>query len=176
MVRHCLVLGGARSGKTSFAERLTLRNGTTPAYLVTTAHIDGEMRDRIAAHQVGDMRYTVVEEPIELCHALIKASKTHDVIFVDCVTLWISNMLKQNNDVANSVSELCATLVELKETKVILVSDEVGQGLMPDNAMARTFRDLSGSAHQRLAEVCEDVYFVVAGMPMTIKGRPAGLS
>ncbi|MBJ6988307.1 bifunctional adenosylcobinamide kinase/adenosylcobinamide-phosphate guanylyltransferase [Devosia sp. MC532] len=176
MERHCLVLGGARSGKTGFAERLTLRNGTTPAYLVTTAQRDSDMRERIAAHQLGGMRYTVIEEPIELCHALIKASKNHDVIFVDCVTLWISNMLKLNNDVANAVSELCATLVELKGTKVILVSDEVGQGVEPDTAMARTFRDLAGSAHQRLAEVCEDVYFVVAGMPMTIKGKPAGLS
>lgn len=176
MVRHCLVLGGARSGKTSFAERLTLRNGSAPAYLVTSAQLDSEMIDRVAAHQLGLMDYAVILEPIELCHAMIKAAKSHDVILVDCVTRWISNMLEENNDVANAVSELCATLVELADTKVILVSNEVGQGLLPSTAMERTFRDLSGSAHQRLAEVCEDVYFVVAGMPMTIKGNPAGLS
>lgn len=176
MVRHCLVLGGARSGKTSFAERVTLRNGGTPAYLVTANHLDSEMSERAASHHVRGMEFTLVQEPIELCHGIIKAAKGHDVILVDCVTMWIANMLKHNNDVANAVSELCATLVELKDTKVILVSNEVGQGIIPDNAMARTFRDLSGSAHQRLAEICDDVYFVVAGMPMTIKGIPATLN
>jgi adenosylcobinamide kinase/adenosylcobinamide-phosphate guanylyltransferase len=171
MTRHCLVLGGARSGKTSFAERLALRAGSHPAYLATANMLDEEMRDRVRSHQAGrGERFATIEEPTELSHAILKAGTEHDVILVDCLTLWITNLLMANEDVATAVSELCATLVEFKSAKVILVSNEVGLGIVPDNAMARTFRDLAGSAHQRLAEICDDVYFVAAGLPLTMKG------
>ncbi|WP_407931777.1 bifunctional adenosylcobinamide kinase/adenosylcobinamide-phosphate guanylyltransferase [Devosia sediminis] len=171
MTRHCLVLGGARSGKTSFAERLALRAGSRPAYLATANMLDDEMRDRVRSHQAGrGERFTTIEEPVELSHMIIKAGATHDVILVDCLTLWITNLLIASEDVATAVSELCATLTEFKAAKVILVSNEVGLGIVPDNAMARTFRDLAGSAHQRLGEICDDVYFVAAGLPLTMKG------
>ena len=175
MTRHVLVLGGARSGKTAFSETLALRSGARPAYLATAEALDGEMRDRVASHKAvrGD-RFVTIEEPIALSDTLIKASANHDVILVDCLTLWITNLLVANEDVARHVSELGATLVQLKTAKVILVSNEVGQGIVPDNAMARTFRDLAGSAHQRLAEICDDVYFVVAGLPMVLKGEAPG--
>jgi adenosylcobinamide kinase/adenosylcobinamide-phosphate guanylyltransferase len=171
MTRHCLVLGGARSGKTAFAERLALHAGSRPAYLATAEILDGEMKARVSSHQAirGD-RFTTIEEPTELSRAIIKAGTSHDVILVDCLTLWITNLLVANADVATAVSELCATLVEFRDAKVILVSNEVGLGIVPDNAMARTFRDLAGSAHQRLGEICEDVYFVAAGLPLTLKG------
>ena len=171
MTRHCLVLGGARSGKTAFAERLALHAGSRPAYLATAEILDGEMKERVSSHQAirGD-RFTTIEEPTELSHAILKAGASHDVILVDCLTLWITNLLIANEDVATAVSELCATLVEFRDAKVILVSNEVGLGIVPDNAMARTFRDLAGSAHQRLGEICEDVYFVAAGLPLTLKG------
>jgi adenosylcobinamide kinase/adenosylcobinamide-phosphate guanylyltransferase len=80
-------------------------------------------------------------------------------------------MLMAGEEVAGAVEELAATLVQVKRTKIVLVSNEVGLGIVPDNAMARTFRDLAGSAHQRLAEICDDVYFVVAGLPMVLKGE-----
>ncbi|WP_449396972.1 bifunctional adenosylcobinamide kinase/adenosylcobinamide-phosphate guanylyltransferase [Devosia riboflavina] len=96
----------------------------------------------------------------------------NDVILVDCITLWITNLLIASEDVSRAVGELCATLVEFRDAKVILVTHEVGLGIVPENAMARTFRDLAGSAHQRLAEVCDDVYFVAAGLPFTLKGEP----
>jgi adenosylcobinamide kinase/adenosylcobinamide-phosphate guanylyltransferase len=175
MTRHVLVLGGTRSGKTAFAERLAIRNGSKPAYLATAEALDAEMRDRVASHKAGRVeQFTTIEEPVALSDALLKAAASHDVILVDCLTLWITNLLMANEDVAKHVSELGATLVQLKSAKVILVSNEVGHGIVPDNAMARTFRDLTGAAHQRLAEICDDVYFVVAGLPMTLKGETPG--
>jgi adenosylcobinamide kinase/adenosylcobinamide-phosphate guanylyltransferase len=96
------------------------------------------------------------------------------VILVDGLTLWITNLLMAEEDVSKHVSELGATLVQLKTAKIVLVSNEVGLGIVPDNAMARTFRDLAGAAHQRLAEICDDVYFVTAGLPMTLKGQQPG--
>lgn len=171
MTRHCLVLGGARSGKTAFAERLALHGGARPAYLATAHTLDGEMRDRVASHKASrGERFTTIEEPTALSEAIRAAGARHDVILVDCLTLWITNLLIANEDVSTAVSELCATLVEFRSAKVILVSNEVGLGIVPDNAMARTFRDLAGSAHQRLAEICDDVYFVAAGLPLTMKG------
>lgn len=172
MTRHVLVLGGARSGKTALAERLAIRAGSRPAYLATAEALDGEMRDRVATHQASrGQSFATIEEPLALSDALLKASASHDVILVDCLTLWITNLLMANADVARHVSELGATLVEIRSAKIILVSNEVGMGIVPDNAMARTFRDLAGAAHQRLAEICDDVYFVVAGLPMTLKGE-----
>jgi adenosylcobinamide kinase / adenosylcobinamide-phosphate guanylyltransferase len=172
MTRHVLVLGGARSGKTSFAERLSIRSGSKPAYLATAEALDGEMRDRVESHQRGRAgRFQTIEEPLALSDAIIKASANHDVILVDCLTLWITNLLVAGEQVAGAVEELGATLVQLKRAKIVLVSNEVGMGIVPDNAMARTFRDLAGSAHQRLAEICDDVYFVAAGLPMTLKGE-----
>lgn len=171
--QHILVLGGARSGKTSFAERLAIRLGQTPAYLATAETLDGEMRERVATHQrQRSTLFTTIEEPIALVDALVAASKNHDVILVDCLTLWISNLLGAGANVAAEVEQLVATLAQIKSSRIILVSNEVGLGIVPDNPLARSFRDLAGTAHQRLAETCADVYFVIAGLPMTLKGRP----
>lgn len=172
MTRHVLVLGGARSGKTAFTESLAMRSGSRPAYLATAEALDAEMRERVASHRaIRGERFTTIEEPVAVSDALVKAAKHHDVILVDCLTLWITNLLVANEDVSQHVSELGATLVQVKTAKIILVSNEVGLGIVPDNAMARTFRDLAGSAHQRLAQICDDVYFIVAGLPMTLKGE-----
>ncbi|MBN9304538.1 MAG: bifunctional adenosylcobinamide kinase/adenosylcobinamide-phosphate guanylyltransferase [Devosia sp. 67-54] len=168
---HVLVLGGARSGKTGFAERLAMRSGERPLYLATAQALDAEMVERVRLHQQQrHKRFSTLEEPIALATALKAAAKTHDVILVDCLTLWISNLLGANRNVAQAVDELIATLRQASSARVILVSNEVGLGIVPDNAMARTFRDLAGAAHQRLAEICAEVHFVVAGLPMTLKG------
>ncbi len=171
MGRHVLVLGGARSGKTGFAERLALRAGKRPAYLATAEALDPEMRDRVESHQRGRAgRFTTIEEPLALSGALIGAAATHDVILVDCLTLWISNLLGAGEDVALAVEGLSATVARIEHAKIILVSNEVGLGIVPDNPLARMFRDLAGSTHQRLAEICDEAYFVVAGLPITLKG------
>lgn len=168
---HVLVLGGARSGKTGFGERLAMRLGESPVYLATAEALDGEMRDRVRTHQQQRQgRFETIEEPLDLSGALLRAVRDHDVVLVDCLTLWISNMLGANKDVAAAVEELALTLNEVATARVILVSNEVGLGIVPDNPLARSFRDLAGSAHQRLAEICDDVYFIVAGLPMVLKG------
>lgn len=170
-MRHALVLGGARSGKTAFGERLALHSGKRPLYLAMTQALDGDMRERVESHRTGGTgRFAIREEPLQLSRTIIEAGAEHDAMLVDCLSLWITNLLMANEDVATAVSELCATLVEFKASKVILISHEVGLGIEPESPVTRTFRDLAGSAHQRLAEVCDDVYFVAAGLPLTMKG------
>lgn len=149
-----------------------MRAGESPLYLATAQALDAEMRDRVKLHQQQrHKRFATLEEPIALTTALRAAAKSHDVILVDCLTLWITNLLGTNQDVAAAVDELVAALPEIDTSRVILVSNEVGLGIVPDNPLARMFRDLTGAAHQRLAEICTDVHFVVAGLPMTLKGE-----
>lgn len=171
--RHVLVLGGARSGKTGFAERLAMHSGSKPAYLATAEVLDEEMRDRIMTHRRQRQgRFSTIEEALDVPAAIRRAAQTHDVVLVDCLTLWISNLLGAGADVAGALEELVAALGEIATARVIVVSNEVGLGIVPDNPLARTFRDLAGSAHQRLGEICADVYFVAAGLPLTLKGNP----
>ena len=168
---HVLVLGGARSGKTGFAEKLAMRAGDRPLYLATAQALDDEMRERVKMHQQQrHKRFETLEEPLALAAAIETAATKHDVILVDCLTLWITNLLVANQNVAGAVDGLTAALAKIAGTRVILVSNEVGWGIVPDNAMARMFRDLAGSTHQRLAEICADVHLVVAGLPLTLKG------
>jgi adenosylcobinamide kinase/adenosylcobinamide-phosphate guanylyltransferase len=172
MSGHVLVLGGARSGKTGFAEKLAMRAGDRPLYLATAQALDEEMQERVKLHQQQrHKRFATIEEPISLASALEAAADTYDVILVDCLTLWITNLLAANRNVAAAVDELAAVLPRIRNSTVILVSNEVGLGIVPDNPLARTFRDLAGAAHQRLAEICTDVHFVIAGLPMTLKGQ-----
>ncbi len=168
---HVLVLGGARSGKTGFAERMAMHAGERPLYLATAQALDAEMLERVRLHQQQrHKRFATLEEPLELTTALRAAAREHDVILVDCLTLWITNLLGINRNVAEAVDGLAAALPEIDSARVILVSNEVGLGIVPDNPLARTFRDLAGAAHQRLAEICTEVHFVIAGLPMTLKG------
>lgn len=168
---HVLVLGGARSGKTGFAERMAMHAGEKPLYLATAQALDAEMLERVRLHQQQrHKRFATLEEPLELTTALKAAGRTHDVILVDCLTLWITNLLGANRNVADAVDDLAAALPAIEAARVIFVSNEVGLGIVPDNPLARTFRDLAGAAHQRLAEICTEVHFVVAGLPMTLKG------
>lgn len=169
---HVLVLGGARSGKTGFAEQLVLHRARRPAYLATAQTLDDEMRERVRAHRASrSAHFATIEEPLDLAAALRRAAADHDAILVDCLTLWITNLLGVGINVAAAVDDLVDALQAIDRCQIILVSNEVGLGIVPDNALARTFRDLAGAAHQRLAGVCDDVYFVVAGLPMTFKGR-----
>jgi len=175
--RHVLVLGGTRSGKTTFAEKLARGTGIRPAYLATAQALDAEMAERVESHRrQREGRFETIEEPLALASAIEAAATQHDVILVDCLTLWITNLLGAGREVAQAVDELGETLARLEDSRVILVSNEVGLGIVPDNPLARTFRDLSGSTHQRMAEICDDVYFVVAGLPMALKGALPGLN
>lgn len=169
---HVLILGGARSGKTALAERLATTMGVAPVYLATAEALDAEMVERVTTHQRQRAgRFTTIEEPLDLAEAIEEAGMDHDVVLVDCLTLWITNLLGAERDVAEAVEDLADALEAMELTRVILVSNEVGLGIVPDNPLARTFRDLVGWAHQRLASICPDVYFVAAGIPMAMKGK-----
>lgn len=166
-----LVLGGARSGKSCFAEKLALNSGLEKHYLATGRAYDDEMRDRIAAHQVqrGEGWHTH-EEPVALVEALRIADAPDRVILVDCLTLWVTNLMMEAEDTIDTQSAALVTQVAAMKARLILVSNEVGLGIVPENRMARAFRDHAGRLHQQVAAVATEVYFVAAGLPLKMKG------
>ncbi len=172
-MKHILVLGGARSGKSQYAEDLALKLGKQRAYIATAnaKHNDEEMTKRIELHILRRKDdFTNIEEPLELVGAIKKAAKTHDVILVDCLTLWVSNLMSENRNIENEIKALSAALEEIKNTTVIFVSSEVGLGIVPQNKLAREFRDVLGLLNQKIAKACTEAYFIVAGLPLLLKG------
>lgn len=168
--RATLVLGGARSGKSAHAEALIASLGAPEAiYIATGAAGDAEMAARIAAHRArrGPM-WTTIEAPLDLAAALLEAD-TRPAL-VDCLTLWVSNLMHVGRDVAAEGERLCAALAAAS-APVVLVSNEVGLGIVPDNALARAFRDEAGRLNQRVAACCARVVFVAAGLPLTLKNE-----
>ena len=161
-----LVLGGARSGKSRYAEGLSATFGHK-IYIATAEPRDEEMQARIAQHKARRGEgWRTIEAPLDLVPAL--RAITSGFVLVDCITLWLSNLLLRDRDLAAEVEALCRTL-DATTARVVLVSNEVGLGIVPDNALARRFRDEHGLANQRLAEVADDVFFVAAGLPLTLK-------
>lgn len=169
-----LVLGGARAGKSRYAERMIERSGATEAvYLATAEAGDMEMATRIAAHRAGrDRRFVTVETPLELAESIEAVARAGRPILVDCLTLWLSNLLHAGHDCDEAFDRLLGTLSALP-CATVLVANEVGLGIVPDNRLARDFRDLAGRLNQRIAERAERVVFVAAGLPLLLKERPA---
>ena len=164
-----LILGGARSGKSRFAEQMAFETGKNKIYLATSQAFDGEMVDRINKHKTDRGNgWVTVEEPIDIKRVLKTSADTDNVVLLDCLTLWISNLMMVERDISDAFKELCDVLPEL-EGELILVSNEVGQGIVPDNAMARAFRDYAGRLHQDIAALADEVYFVTAGLPQKLK-------
>jgi len=160
-----LILGGARSGKSRLAESLCQAPRT---YIATAQAFDDEMRERISLHQrQRGAGWDTVEAPMNLVAALESSSGT---VLVDCVTLWLSNLLLADADCLDAVDQLVAKLKTAKGN-IVLVSNEVGLGIVPDNKLARAFRDIQGLANQRIAAVAETVVFVAAGLPLVLKGQ-----
>ncbi|WP_083841585.1 bifunctional adenosylcobinamide kinase/adenosylcobinamide-phosphate guanylyltransferase [Pseudovibrio sp. FO-BEG1] len=168
-VRHCLVTGGARSGKSVYAEKLVLSSGRRPTYIATGQAFDGEMEERIAHHKMqrGDL-WDTVEEPLELVRVLKEHAHAECAILVDCLTLWLSNLMHAQRDWSVELEQLRAVLSDLP-CPVVFVGNEVGMGIVPENAMARAFRDEAGRLNQRIAEFCHYVMFVAAGQPLQLK-------
>ena len=159
------LLGGARSGKSRLGEQLVEATPGRWIYLATAEALDDEMADRIAAHRSRrDSRWRTVEEPA----ALTERSAPDAAILVDCLTLWLSNLMGAGRDPAQAVDALVQALGTV-EGRVVLISNEVGQGIVPDNALARRFRDTAGRMHQAVAEAAHRVLFVAAGLPLTLK-------
>lgn len=164
-------MGGVRSGKSRYAEELAARHDGPVAVIVTATAGDEEMAARIAAHRARRPRHWhVLEEPIALGRALLEAAHPDSVVIVDCLTLWLTNMLLQS-DTGLLQQESAALLAAVQSAPgpVILVSNEVGSGIVPVNELARRFADATGSLHQRLAQACDRVVLMVAGLPLTVK-------
>lgn len=168
--RTALVLGGARSGKSAFSERLVQTTGLERHYIATGRAYDDEMRERITRHQ--DDRgpsWVTHEEPVELVRTLRAIDAPGRVVLVDCLTLWVTNLMMEGADIAAHSAELADQLTRI-DAKIILVSNEVGLGIVPENKMAREFRDHAGRLHQQIAAVADEVFFVAAGLPLRMKG------
>jgi len=167
-----LVTGGARSGKSDFA--ISMANAfSRKIFLATAQPIDEEMAERIEKHRTSrGTEWRAVEEPLELIEAIKKLATEAEVIVVDCITLWINNLLMRGDSkesVINRFDELAET-VEHSPVPLIIVTNEVGSGIVPENRLARDFRDLAGLANRKLAAACNRVVFMVAGIPQKIKG------
>lgn len=167
-----LVLGGARSGKSRYAqdaaEGLAAAAGRTPVMIVTAQAFDDEMADRIARHQSDRAdRWRTVETPTDLA-GVLSALEADDIAVVDCLTLWLSNLMLADVDMQTATDSLVNAVAACR-ARLFLVSNEVGWGVVPDNALARRFRDLAGRLHQALAEVADDAVLIVAGLPLTLK-------
>ena len=166
-----LILGGARSGKSAHGEACAERRSGALVYIATAEAGDDEMASRIAAHRARrGPRWTTVEEPLELVDALERAATPNGAVLVDCLTLWLANLIAAGRDVAAETDALAATLASLPGA-VLLVSNEVGLGIVPDNARARAFRDHAGRLHQRIASAADRVLFMAAGLPLFLKGK-----
>ena len=167
---HTLVLGGARSGKSRYAESLI--EGLPPpwAYVATAEAGDDEMAARIKAHRArrgADWR--TVEAPRDLAAALAACGRMP--VLVDCLTLWLNNLMFRKINIETAIENLEAALAA-REAPTVLVSNEVGFGIVPDNAEARRFRDLQGRLNQRIAAMAGRVVLMVAGIPLLVKGEP----
>jgi adenosylcobinamide kinase / adenosylcobinamide-phosphate guanylyltransferase len=168
--RLTLVLGGARSGKSRYAESLVTALPAPWIYVATAEARDAEMAERIAAHQARrGAGWRTLETPRDVVGALTAHGTTP--LLVDCLTLWLANALLASADVDAEITRLEAAL-EQASAPLVLVANEVGFGIVPDNALGRRFRDLQGLLNQRIAARADRVVLVVAGLPLTIKGSP----
>ncbi len=167
MARVILVLGGARSGKSAEGERLVARHPGPLAYIATAEAGDAEMAARIAAHRARrGPRWRVVEAPIDLAAAIRGAAEAPTL--VDCLTLWLSNLMLAGADITAATTALEEALAA-HPAPIVLVANEVGLGIVPDNALARRFRDAAGSLNQTLAARADQVLMMVAGYPIEVK-------
>jgi adenosylcobinamide kinase/adenosylcobinamide-phosphate guanylyltransferase len=162
------VIGGARSGKSKFAEGL---GHSKKYYLATAQAFDEEMRDRIAAHQNRrGSDWETIDTPVELAATLQNYDRPGVFILVDCLTLWLTNLMLAEAPWENDLEKLVEVLGEC-EGDIVLVSNEVGMGIVPENALARSFRDAQGLINQSVAEIADIVVLMAAGLPVVIKGR-----
>lgn len=167
-----LILGGARSGKSRLAEKLAAESGLTVTYIATSQALDGEMSARIAQHRARrPAQWSLLEEPLELARVLLEQAAPGRCLLVDCLTLWLSNLLMLD-DQARLEAEREALLASLATLpgRIILVSNETGLGVVPLGELTRRYVDEAGWLHQALAERCERVIFTMAGLPMILKG------
>jgi adenosylcobinamide kinase/adenosylcobinamide-phosphate guanylyltransferase len=168
--RITLILGGARSGKSAWAARLAAASGLRPVYVATATAGDAEMAQRIARHRADrGGAWRTVEAPFDPAGALDREAKPGNFVVLDCLTLWLSNVVLDGRDVATARDELLAALGRV-QGPVALVSNELGLGLVPETKLGRDFRDEQGRLNQAAAAAADRVLFVAAGLPLLLKG------
>lgn len=166
---HLLVLGGARSGKSRYAQGRAEALAGELIYLASAQAFDDEMRERIALHRADrGPRWSTVEAPLELAEAITVYSTPETVVLVDCLTLWASNLMLAERDTVAATQGLAHAVLSARGP-VILVANEVGLGIVPDNALARRFRDVAGRINQEMAGVVDSAIFIAAGLPIILK-------
>ncbi|MCJ7446791.1 MAG: bifunctional adenosylcobinamide kinase/adenosylcobinamide-phosphate guanylyltransferase [Bacteroidales bacterium] len=174
------ITGGARSGKSNFAEKMALSLGKSVAYLATGQPLDKEMADRIKKHKTKrPTEWETYEEPIEVRELVSSLGLEKEVILIDCLTLLVSNLLlREKNKVGNPQWEekILLEIEKLTEisyqvpAQIIIVSNEVGMGLVPDNPLGRVYRDILGRANSIIAHKADEVFMMISGIPLKIKG------
>jgi len=170
------IIGGARSGKSSFALNEASKIKGQKAYIATAEAFDSEMKERIKRHKAerGE-EWDTYEEPIRITSLIKEIHKRYDVLLVDCLTLWVSNLMQKYKQPEDEIDRLINILAgpsgsnNLEGLNIFIVANEVGMGIVPDNEIARRFRDLVGLLNQRVAEIADEVYLVTAGIPIQIK-------
>ena len=172
--RLSLILGGARSGKSRFAEALVMRTRAPWIYVATAEPLDEEMRQRIVEHRRRrGPQWLTIEAPQELADAIEQQAGDGGAVLVDCLTLWLSNVLLAGRTLEAETDRLLATLTRVTQLPgpgpIVLVSNEVGLGIVPDNALARRFRDAQGELNQRVAACADQVVLMTAGLAMVLK-------
>ena len=173
MSKMIFVFGGARSGKSRYAVEAARRYGTKSVFIATAAALDDEMRERIRLHKISRPKgWGLIEEPMNLSDAVLGLKAIYDVAVIDCVGLWVSNLLMANmkdGDIEKRTKKLAASIIKAKISRVIIVSNEVGEGIVPGDPLSRRFRDLVGSANQVMAAKADEVIMMKAGIPIIIK-------
>ncbi|MDF2971458.1 MAG: bifunctional adenosylcobinamide kinase/adenosylcobinamide-phosphate guanylyltransferase [Microvirga sp.] len=167
--RRVLVLGGARSGKSRTALQLAEQASLQRIYVATAQAFDDEMRERIALHRLErDRSWQTVDAPFELPQAIQAQTDPDKAVLVDCLTLWLSNIVLAERDPPHETGRLIQAVRDARGP-LILVSNEVGQGIVPSTPLGRSFRDEQGRLNQKIAEACDAVVFVAAGCPILLK-------
>ncbi len=173
MSKVVFVIGGSRSGKTAFALSLAREAAgeNSRVYIATAQPLDAEMEERIEKHKAErGSAWATCEEPLHLGSAVRAASGSYEAAVIDCLTLWVSNLLCGNVDVEEAQDDFIGSLAAPgRLLRIVVVSNEVGMGIVPENETARQFRDTAGRLHQRVAGLADEVYLMVAGIPVKIK-------
>jgi adenosylcobinamide kinase/adenosylcobinamide-phosphate guanylyltransferase len=178
MAKCILVIGGSRSGKSRFAQQLAVKCSASRAFIATCPVLDEEMEERVRKHRSerSTEGWRTIEEPVDLRGAIGQA-REQEVVLVDCLTLWVSNLMFEAEERAAQVREetvarFCEEVLDAcrhHPGTIVFVTNETGMGIVPENALSRRFRDLSGRANQTIAAGCEEVFLVVCGQPLRIK-------
>ena len=168
-ITRTLVLGGQRSGKSHYAEQLVTASGCAPVYLATGTAGDGEMAERIAAHrQRRGGGWRTVEVPLDLAATLVRETHSHAVVLIDCLTLWLTNLMAAERNIDDESAGLVTALRQVRGS-VVIVTNEVGSGIIPANALARRYADALGTLNQQVAAAADRVVFMAAGLPLVLK-------